>query len=155
MANSVEGRYPFLDYRVIEFCAKLPSKFKVFGLKEKYLLKRMMKGRLPNEIVQRPKQPYRAPIADSFLGPNAPAYVHQVLSEAEVRQAGIFLPEAVSRLIKKAASGRSLSETDNMALVGILSTQLVHQMFVQQFGERANVPIQPVSHIVSSKHHLM
>jgi asparagine synthase (glutamine-hydrolysing) len=155
MANSVEGRYPFLDHRVIEFCATLPSQFKVFGLKEKYLLKRMMKKRLPKEIVQRPKQPYRAPIADTFLGTNAPAYVSQALSEEKIKQAGVFSPTAVSRLIKKAISGRSLSETDNMALVGILSTQLVHQMFVQQFEERANVPVQPVSRIISSNHHLM
>jgi len=42
MANSVEGRYPFLDYRVIEFAAKLPPDFKMHGLNEKFILKRMM-----------------------------------------------------------------------------------------------------------------
>jgi asparagine synthase (glutamine-hydrolysing) len=80
MANSVEGRYPFLDYRIIEFCASLPPDYKLKGLNEKVLLKKMMKGRLPEEILHRPKQAYRAPILSSFLGEDAPNYVREVLS---------------------------------------------------------------------------
>ena len=62
MANSVEGRYPFLDYRVIEFCSGLPADYKLNGLEEKFLLKRLMKNKIPESIIKRPKQPYRAPI---------------------------------------------------------------------------------------------
>ena len=47
MAHSLEGRYPFLDHRVIEFCTNLPSNHKIKGLNEKYLLKQLMKGHLP------------------------------------------------------------------------------------------------------------
>ena len=67
MAHSVEGRYPFLDFRLVEFCNKLPSELKLFGLKEKYLLKKLARKLLPEEIGQRPKRPYRAPIHGSFL----------------------------------------------------------------------------------------
>ena len=66
MANSVEGRYPFLDYRVIEFCNKLPADFKLNGLNEKYLLKKLMKNKIPESIIRRSKQPYRAPIKNAF-----------------------------------------------------------------------------------------
>ncbi|NJK85719.1 MAG: hypothetical protein HC906_06895 [Bacteroidales bacterium] len=44
MANSVEGRYPFLDFRVIEFCSKLPLEYKIKGLNEKFILKKIMNG---------------------------------------------------------------------------------------------------------------
>ncbi|MDZ7634169.1 MAG: asparagine synthase-related protein [Bacteroidales bacterium] len=55
MANSVEGRYPFLDYRVIEFCSTLPDRFKLNGLNEKYLLKRLMAGKDPGKHSKTPE----------------------------------------------------------------------------------------------------
>lgn len=134
MANSVEGRYPFLDYRVIEFCAQLPPDYKMKGLKEKVLLKSLMKGRLPEEILNRPKQPYRAPILSSFLGDDAPEYVNEVLSETEIKKAGIFSPDSVKRLLVKMKSGKAYSEIDNMALTAIISTQLLHKQFIEDFG---------------------
>src|SRR3954447_16815094 len=66
MANAVEGRYPFLDYRVMEFAAKLPPHLKMKVLNEKYLLKRAFGKYLPPSITKRPKQPYRAPEARSL-----------------------------------------------------------------------------------------
>jgi len=57
MANSVEGRYPFLDYRVIEFAAKLPPDFKMHGLNEKFILKRMMDKRLPESVLNGRSKP--------------------------------------------------------------------------------------------------
>jgi asparagine synthase (glutamine-hydrolysing) len=75
MANSIEGRFPFLDYRVVEFCAKLPPKYKIRGLNEKYLLKKCMKEYLPERIVKRSKQPYLAPDSKSFFnGQKAAGY---------------------------------------------------------------------------------
>ena len=61
MANSVEGRFPFLDPDVVEFANALPARHKLFGLDEKYLLKRAFADLVPDEIIHRPKQPYRAP----------------------------------------------------------------------------------------------
>ena len=130
MAHSVEGRYPFLDHRIIEFAAKLPEKFKLNGLTEKYLLKKLMKGKLPDEIVNRPKQAYRAPIQSSFVT-NSPEYLEDLLSNEQVKTAGIFNPESVQALLKNMKSGNRVSEVDNMALTGIISTQLLHEQFVQ------------------------
>jgi asparagine synthase (glutamine-hydrolysing) len=67
MAHSVEGRFPFLDHRVVEFCNQLPPHLKLRGLTEKYLLKQAVRDLLPEEIWRRPKRPYRAPIHRSFF----------------------------------------------------------------------------------------
>ena len=67
MGHSVEGRYPFLDYRVIEFCNRLPAKMKMPVLIEKWLLKQLGKRLLPDFIWKRNKRPYRAPIHSSFI----------------------------------------------------------------------------------------
>lgn len=133
MANSVEGRYPFLDYRVIEFCASLPPDYKMKFLEEKILLKSLMKGKLPVDILNRPKQAYRAPIHSSFLGKNAPEYVKEVLSTSSVKNVGIFNPESVIKLLVKMKSGKSYSEIDNMALTGIISTQILYNKFIEEF----------------------
>ncbi len=133
MANSVEGRYPFLDHRIIEFCASLPPDFKLKGLNEKVLLKKMMKGKLPEEILNRPKQAYRAPILSSFLGSDAPEFVMDLLSENSLLEAGVFNPETVAKLLAKMNSGKAYSEIDNMALTAIISTQLIYKQFIKEF----------------------
>lgn len=133
MANSVEGRYPFLDHRIIEFCASLPPDFKLKGLNEKVLLKKMMKGKLPEEILNRPKQAYRAPILSSFLGSDAPEFVMDILSVDSLLKAGIFNPESITKLLVKMNSGKAYSEIDNMALTAIISTQLLHKQFIEEF----------------------
>ncbi|WP_372948093.1 asparagine synthase (glutamine-hydrolyzing) [Mariniphaga sp.] len=138
MANSVEGRYPFLDYRIIEFCASLPPDYKLKGLNEKVLLKKMMIGRLPEEILNRPKQAYRAPILSSFLGVDAPDYIKEVLSVESLLNAGIFSVNSVSKLLVKMNSGKSYSEIDNMALTAVISTQLLYKQFINDFKHLNN-----------------
>ncbi|HSD84419.1 MAG TPA: asparagine synthase (glutamine-hydrolyzing), partial [Anaerolineae bacterium] len=134
MAHSVEGRFPFLDYRVIEFCNRLPDKTKLHGLSEKWLLRQIARKYLPAEIGARRKRPYRAPIQRSFFGADGTKfeYVRELLSETAVARAGLFNPRAVGQLVNKAASGAPLSENDDMALVGILSTQLLDRQFVRE-----------------------
>jgi len=131
MANSVEGRYPYLDYRVIEYCSTLPDKLKLNGLNEKYLLKKLMTGRIPGSIVKRPKQPYRAPISSVFMGGKRPDYVGEMLSEEMTRLAGIFSHESVAALLAKIEKTGSTSEMDNMVLAAVISTHLVHHQFIE------------------------
>ena len=134
MAHSVEGRFPFLDHRVVEFCNQLPPHFKLRGLNEKYLLKRAMRDLLPEEIWQRPKRPYRAPIHRSFFPDGAPLeWVAELLSTEQTEAAGFFNPRAVDKLRQKIDRIGALGETDDMALAGILSTQLLHQRFVADY----------------------
>lgn len=134
MAHSVEGRFPFLDHRVAEFCNQLPPRFKLKGLDEKYLLKRAMRDLLPNTILSRPKRPYRAPIHCSFFPDGRPLdWVAEMLSPRQLKKAGCFEPGAVTGLVKKIERYGTLGETDDMALAGILSTQLTHHKFVEDF----------------------
>jgi len=133
MANSIEGRFPFLDYRVVEFCNKVPPKLKLRGLAEKYLLKQIGRKWLPAEIWQRPKRPYRAPIHRSFFNEAAEDYVGEMLSPESIQKSGYFKPEAVAHLLQKVRLGAGLGETDDMALAGIISTQLLHRQFIEHF----------------------
>jgi len=130
MANSVEGRYPFLDHRLIEFCAGLPAKFKLRGLNEKYLLKKLMNRKLPESILKRSKQAYRAPISGSFFAKDSSGYVNDLLSEDSIRTNKIFNDKAISKLLLKRKTGTNLSEIENMAVAGILSTQLLVDLFL-------------------------
>jgi asparagine synthase (glutamine-hydrolysing) len=132
MAHSVEGRYPFLDYRVVEFAAKLPDSLKLKVLNEKYLLKQACKGLIPDSILKRVKQPYRAPDSRCFFGTAAPDYVRSVLSPAAIAHGGIFDPQAVSVLVSKFSAGKASSVKDDMALVGVLSSQILATQFVNQ-----------------------
>jgi asparagine synthase (glutamine-hydrolysing) len=142
-ANSVEGRFPFLDHRVVEFCNSLPPQFRIRGLREKHILKKSAQGLLPPEIWQRRKQPYRAPIHSSFFD-QRPEYVEHLLSEDAIRASDLFTPGGVARLTRKCQAGARLSEGDNMALVGILSTQLLHQMFIDEFPYHSPQDPQPL-----------
>jgi len=130
MASSVEGRFPFLDHRLIEFANRLHPRCKMRVLKEKYLLKQAMRERLPKAILQRHKQPYRAPDAAAFIGPEAPGYVAELLSSEVVARYGYFDPGKVARLVAKLQRAKVPAARDNMALVGILSTQLWHAQVV-------------------------
>ncbi len=130
MAHSVEGRYPFLDHRVNQFAAKLHPSLKMRVLNEKYLLKEAARGKVPASILKRSKQPYRAPDGMSFFGKRPPDYVAELLSPDALKRNGLFQASAVTKLVAKFKSGRTTSTKDNMALVGILSTQLLAQQFL-------------------------
>ncbi len=136
MGNSVEGRYPFLDHRVIEFACSIPPKYRMHGLKEKFVLKHAAKKIIPKELIERPKQPYRAPITESFFDKSAPLYVKELLSEKSIHQKGYFDYKKVARLVGKCIQnkGKLLSERENMAIVGILSTQLLDEMYIKKLG---------------------
>ena len=131
MANSVEGRFPFLDHRLIEFANRLHPRYKMRVLREKHLLREAMKRNLPASIAERHKQPYRAPDAAAFLKDATPDYVNQLLGRDCVARYGYFDPDRVERLVAKLKSARVDAARDNMAFVGILSTQLWHRHFVE------------------------
>lgn len=132
MANSVEGRYPFLDHRVIEFCNKLPDNLKLNGLNEKFLLKKISKGMIPETVRQRVKQPYRAPIPENFIKIGQSENISEVLSASSLKSFGLFNPEKVNSLISKMNKQKETSEVDQMALTAIISTQLLYKMFIHE-----------------------
>jgi asparagine synthase (glutamine-hydrolysing) len=130
MANAVEGRFPFLDHRVAEFAARIPPRLKMKVLREKHILREAMRDLLLPLIGNRPKQPYRAPDALSFVGANEPAFAKASLSTASIGNAGYFNPRAVGKLRQKCSTASTIGFRDNVAFVGVLSTQLWHESFV-------------------------
>lgn len=140
MKNSVEGRFPFLDHTVIEYLSQLHPNLKMKVFNEKYILKKAMQKRLPKEIIQRYKQPYRAPNIPSFFSANTPSYVEELLSKNCVESNGYFDAKKVSLLVKKIKSGKAMSQKDNTALVSILSTQAWHYHFVDNFEKNFKTP---------------
>jgi asparagine synthase (glutamine-hydrolysing) len=139
MAHSVEGRFPFLDRDVVDFASALPAPHKLFGLEEKYLLKRAFADLVPDDILHRPKQPYRAPDAACFFTPGRPAWFDAVMAEGAIASARVFQPSLVAGLLAKCerTGGQNMSNTDNMRVLAIVSTQLTHEYFIAGGGREA------------------
>ncbi|HVW11318.1 MAG TPA: asparagine synthase (glutamine-hydrolyzing) [Bryobacteraceae bacterium] len=139
MANSVEGRYPFLDHRVVAFASALPQRLKMNVLDEKYLLKRTFRQMIPEDITRRRKQPYRAPDAISFFDPQTAThteeYVGDLLSPERIRREGIFDCHEVQKTVERARRGQTAGFLPNAALVGVLSTQLLIHQFISHSKE--------------------
>jgi len=137
MAHSVEGRFPFLDHRVMEFCARIPANMKLKVLNEKYILKRIASPMIPSTITERTKQGYRAPDSASFFGTSEPEYIADLLSRDNIRESGYFDADSVEKLVQKlrTTDNALISARYNMAAVGIISTLLVHKLFIKSRGD--------------------
>jgi len=133
MASSIEGRFPFLDHRLIELASRLPPRYKIQGLTEKHILRAALADLLPTAVLERTKQPYRAPDSQSFFFDGEPLdYVADLLSADRIRSAGYFDAAAVGHLFEKCRRGRATGFADNQAFVGILSTMLLDEHFVRR-----------------------
>lgn len=143
MQNSVEGRFPFLDHHLIEYVNRLHPRLKMRVFQEKFILKKSMENYLPESVLKRHKQPYRAPMAPAFIGTTGSGYVRYLLSAEKIKQYGYFESRKVELLLKKARSGRMMGYKDNMALVVILSTQCWHQQFIEEFEQRFSTDFRP------------
>ena len=160
MAHSVESRYPFLDHRLVEFTARIPPRLKMKGLSEKHLLKRATADLVPSAVAARTKQPYRSPDAMSFFSDDwqlaRADYVDELLSEERLRAGGVFGPSGVVRLLKKVRRGQAVGTRDNMAIVGVLSTQLLIEQFVRHpvpLADTAAIGVDAtMSQVVSASH---
>jgi asparagine synthase (glutamine-hydrolysing) len=130
MAHGVEGRFPFLDHRVFAYAAGLPADAKLNGMRDKAVLRETAERLLPAGIVERAKQPYRAPEVAPFFDDDAPAWVEEALAPAELEATGIWDPAKVAGLVRRCRAGRATGMREGMALIGVLSTQLWHRRFV-------------------------
>jgi asparagine synthase (glutamine-hydrolysing) len=134
MGNSVEGRFPFLDHRLVELAAGLPARARLRGLRDKFVLREAVKPLLPQDVTRRPKQPYRAPILQAIAGPGAPDAVRGALDPGVLEAARYFDPRAVGALVAKCRRrlDAGVSETDEMALVLVVTTMLLKEQFVDR-----------------------
>ena len=100
MANSIEARYPFLDFNLIEFCTQIPPDLKLNGFNEKYILKRAAENLIPRQIVDREKFGFVAPGSPSLLQQKI-EWVSDLLSYDLIKRQGYFNPDTVEYLKRK------------------------------------------------------
>ena len=132
MANGVEARYPFLDEDVIALTARLHPRWKLRrGLRDKYLLRQAAQRLLPEEVAQRPKHMFRAPLAESFLT-RPPAFVRELISAESLRRTGYFDVARVRRDCDALAGGegRGLGTFASLGLRGVVATQRWHHLYL-------------------------
>lgn len=140
MNSSVETRYPFLDEDVFGFLTRIHPRWKLRGLRDKYILRLLAERWLPPSIAWRRKAMFRAPM-DSFHEENLPPFVDQLLSEESLRKTGYFDPAAVQHWRKAYREMRKhmyWRVSVEMGLVGVVSTQLWHHTFID--GSLADLP---------------
>jgi asparagine synthase (glutamine-hydrolysing) len=146
MANSVEGRFPFLDPDVMKVANALPDGLKIAGLNEKVALKRAFGGQIPEAIRKRQKQPYRAPVVKPFFSPKVAGYVDELLSPQAVAATGVLDPKPVGQLVAKcrATGGERMSNSDEMAFCSVLSIALLSRDLVGGARLRPTTPTGPL-----------
>jgi asparagine synthase (glutamine-hydrolysing) len=133
MGHSVEGRFPFLDHRLADYAGTLPASIKLDSLAEKAILKQAVADLLPPEILQRPKQPYRAPDAASFTAGPGPDLVAEFLGDSPGSR---WHGGRVAALRRKWEAGRLTSVRDNMAFTAALSGRMLERDFGPGFEAR-------------------
>lgn len=106
MAASLELRVPFLDHRLVEFAASVPSKYKIMGTKTKYLLKELMKDQLPENIVKRKKMGFPTPLEIMFRG-DLYGYAADILLSKSSIERGYFREDALRKLLEEHKSGKA------------------------------------------------
>jgi asparagine synthase (glutamine-hydrolysing) len=126
MGGSVEGRFPFLDHRLIDLAARLRDGLKLRGLAGKWVLRRYAAGQIPPAVLERPKFPYRAPAA--WTGAAAPVWARELLAPEAIRRVGVFDPDKVRRLLAKLDGPGPASELDAMGITAVSTTQLLQHV---------------------------
>lgn len=104
MGVSLETRVPFLDHRLIEFCWRLPMKFKIRGAESKWLLRRVLEKRVPKRLIDRPKMGFGVPIDRWLRGPLR-QWANDMLSESRLKREGYFNPGPIGKIWKEHSKG--------------------------------------------------
>jgi asparagine synthase (glutamine-hydrolysing) len=109
MSTSIEGREPFLDHRLIEFVARLPSEFKIRNGEKKYLLKKILSGYVPEELTNRPKMGFAIPVI-KWLNDELKDFVLEYLSEEKIVKQQIFDWKYVKSLLNNFYNRNNINE---------------------------------------------
>jgi asparagine synthase (glutamine-hydrolysing) len=127
MLHSLEVRVPFLDHKLMEFCATIPSHLKVNGFQKKYLFKKAVANLLPKQILQKKKQGFVGPMAQ-WLRHDLKDYVRDTLSEGALKAHGYFDARAVAAILDEHFSRRKRHDTLIWAL---LVFQVWHRLYMR------------------------
>jgi len=126
MAVGVEVRVPLLDLELVEFAARIPTRFKQRGKVGKWVLKKAMEPYLPHDVIYRPKSGFGAPIR-RWMQHDLRALVAELLGADSVRRRGLFRPEAVQSLIDANQAGKVDA---SYTLLSLLSIEMWCRRFI-------------------------
>jgi asparagine synthase (glutamine-hydrolysing) len=130
MAASIESRVPFLDHKLVEFTAKMPTEMKLRGGTTKWILREAMKGILPRQILERPKMGFPVPLGQWLRGDFKHVVEEFVLSERATERR-IFDPKFTRELVAAHNSG----EDRTTQLFRLINLEIWHRQFME--GERS------------------
>ncbi len=126
MAHSIEARVPLLDYKLIEFVETIPANLKLRGRTTKHILKQAVRGLIPDQIINRPKQGFGVPIAKWFNN-ELRDMLHDTLTDSRTRQRGYFNQQSVEAILNEHARGR---RDNSRHLWGLLTLELWQRTFI-------------------------
>ncbi len=126
MATSLECRVPFLDDQMVNLASSMPSDLKVRGTKLKYALKQSLRGVLPDEIIDRKKRGFGAPMGGWFKN-ELSGYLNNALSEERVNARGIFDWDEIEKIKSSHQESRE-DYTDH--LLSLMNFELWSQMYI-------------------------
>ena len=132
MANSVEGRVPFMDHKLVEFLCQVPPRLKLMGWTDKWLLRNYVADVFPDGWARQPKKPFYIPLERYFHTPEYKELVETCLSKESVRRRGYFDWSAVHQLRRSVQEGDFLYGKQVLSLVML---ELWHRIFIdREFG---------------------
>jgi asparagine synthase (glutamine-hydrolysing) len=130
MAHGLEARSPFVDHEVMEFCARLPSEFKLRGQVKKYLLKQAATRYLPASIIDRPKMGFGVPL-DRWFRHELQDLARDTLLGPPASERGYFRLDVVRRLLDEHVAG---THHRHYQLWNLLVLELWHRAFIDRGG---------------------
>lgn len=128
MANSLEGRSPFLDHKMMEFCAAMPSNMKIKGTKLKYILKKALSRALPKEILSRGKMGFGVPL-NSWFRSELKDYSYGILMSGDCVNRGYFKKDAIKKILDEHAAGKA---NNGARIWALLFLELWHREFIDR-----------------------
>ena len=105
MAVSLEARVPLLDHHVVELAWKLPRRSKIRDGTQKWILREVLRRRVPSELFERPKTGFGVPVDQWIVGPLRP-WAEELLSPSALSTSGIFDPAVITRAWEEHLRGR-------------------------------------------------
>jgi len=128
MANSLEARSPFLDHKFLEFSAKMPSNLKIKCFANKYILKKALKGKIPDEILNREKMGFGVPVGKWFKN-ELKQYIYGILLSEKHIKRGHFKKDAIKRILDEHCNGRI---NNGAKIWDLLNLELWHRIFIDK-----------------------
>jgi asparagine synthase (glutamine-hydrolysing) len=133
MANSLEVRAPFTDYKLLEFALRVPERMKVRGTETKWITRQAMKDLLPPEVLNKKKMGFNPPLPMWINGELRPV-IQKFLSPENLERRGIFRPQAVQKLVRDHQENR---RDNSLKIWALLMVEVWQRMYIDNESEES------------------